>query len=86
MALIRLAAYGAQDAYLRGPARTAQSNYNVFRIMSGMGGLAYGDAPIRDPEAPTTNNNASQFQYVFNPEKNTDFKKGISKYEYKLGG
>jgi hypothetical protein len=63
------------------------ANYNVFRIMSGMGGLAFSGGPI-GPVIPvnrediTSIRDLGKFEYVFQEkESQTD----ASKYEYNVG-
>lgn len=66
------------------PLEIFATNYNVFRIMSGMGGLAYGDGPAApvNREGNTSTRDLGQFEYVFKPEKETQT--DTSKYEYNL--
>lgn len=54
-------------------------NYNVFRIMSGMG--AY--VQPRDPEATNYDTNLSKYQYVFKTENIS--KTDLGCFEYKFG-
>jgi hypothetical protein len=101
--LFQLVAYGAQDVYLTGHPHITffktvykrqdpmfATNYNVFRIMSGMGGLAYNDGGggggrVRD-ETPTQTIDLSQYQYTFHSERDTkESKIDLSQYEYKFG-
>ena len=91
---MQLVAYGAQDIYLTGQPNIGLTNftfftpnYNVLRIMSGMGGLALSDGPRRVEERieKESTRDLSKFEYKFSPERETNVEKEeMSKYEYKL--